>query len=295
MDRLVRKKKDFESIAKTGLAVEYFPHYVNLKPQMHSVDVVLMSVIFRGRGFHHMNNAVFEESGASVAITNYDEAHSIVTDSNGMEVMNIYLDTERFDFSGLQHDVMNAAAAFIPVHNSFKNSLNRLLRIEFGDMEKLRLPLFAVAREFKEKEMACDETACGYFKIFLTECARQIMKSGLLRPALHALNPAIEKLKKFLDVNYSQELSLEAIAKKIGYSKNHLCRLFKSYTGKTIYEYILQCRIRHAAWKLRNADEKIFSVAFESGFNDISYFNRVFRKFIGTSPGKYRRTSSRDA
>ena len=291
MPPLVNKKKYFDSIAEIGFAVEYFPRYVNLRPQVHSVDVVLLSVIFKGRGFHYMNDTMIEESGASVAITNYDEVHSIVTDRDGMEIMNIYLDPEHFDFSGLPPDAISAASAFIPLHNSFRNSLNRLLRIEFDDMERLKVLLFAIDRELKEKEIAFYENACGYFKIFITECARQIKKSGLLRPASPFPNPAIGKVMKFLDARYAEELSLEMIAKKSGYSKNHLCRVFKSYTGKTLYEYLMQKRLRHAAWKIRNSDEKIFAIAFESGFNDISYFNRVFRKFIGTSPGKYRKSS----
>lgn len=285
---LISKKNYSGSIKEVGFAVEYFPHYVNLKPQMHSVDVVLMSVIFAGRGFHYMDDAVFEESGASVAITDYLERHSIVTDKNGMEIMNIYLAPEYFDFSGLPEEVSSTISTFIPPGGKFRNPFNRLLRIEFGDIEKLKAPLFAIKRELQEKEMAFSENACAYFRIFLTECARRIKSSGLLRPFSTSPNPAIEKALRFLDSRYTKEITLEKIAKKSGYSKNHFCRAFRSYTGMTLYEYIINKRLRQAAWKLRNSDEKIFAIAFESGFNDISYFNRAFRKFTGSSPGEYR-------
>lgn len=292
---LVQKSKYSRSIAEIGFAAEYFPCHVNLKPQLHTVDVVLLSVIFKGHGFHYMRDTVFEESGASIAITNYEEAHSIVTDKDGMEIMNIYLDPGRFDFSGLPDEVCSAISGFIPLHNSFRNPLNRLLRIEFENMEQLKETLFALNRELKEKEMAFNENACAYFRIFLTECARQIKRRGLLRPLPCDINTSIEKVMKFIDDHHMEELSLEKIAKRSGYSKNHFCRVFKSYTGMTLYEYIIHKRLQHAAWKLRNSDEKIFAVAFESGFSDISYFNRVFRNFIGSSPGKYRTNSRQQA
>jgi len=290
---LISKKNYSGSIKELGFAVEYFPHYVNLKPQLHSIDVVLMSVIFSGRGFHYMGDAVFEEAGASIAITDYGERHSIVTDKNGMEIMNIYFDPEHFDFPGLPEDVNSTISTFIPPGGKFRNPLNRLLRIEFGNMEKLKSLLLSIRNELMEKEMGFCENACAYFRIFLAESARQIKRSGILRPFSPARNPAIEKALRFLDSRYTEELSLEKIAKKSGYSKNHFCRAFRSYTGMTLYEYIVNKRLRHAAWKLRNSDEKIFAIAFESGFNDISYFNRAFRKFTVSSPGRYRMKTRR--
>lgn len=284
----IARKKNFSPVDKIGFAVEYFPHYVNLKARMHSVDLVLISVIFRGKGFHQMESSRFEEAGKSAAITYCGEKHSIVTDRDGMEIMNVYIDPEKFTLPPFPPEIQNTLMNFIPLHGTFKNHFNRLLRIEFEDMENLRVQLFAIERELKEKKAGAYESAAAYFRIFLIECARQIMSSGLISASADA-NPVMEKVQKYIDKNYREPLTLEKVAKHAGLCPNYFCRFFKLRTGKTLYEYLIQKRMQAALWKLRNSDEKIFSIAYESGFNDLSYFNRLFKKMIACPPGEYRK------
>jgi len=68
------------ALKKHGVAVEYYPDYINLAPQPHGVDALLVSFTERGTGRHWMNDAVYTESPGSLGITHYGEAHSIVTD-----------------------------------------------------------------------------------------------------------------------------------------------------------------------------------------------------------------------
>ncbi len=64
--------------------------------------------------------------------------------------------------------------------------------------------------------------------------------------------------------------------------------LAKSYTGKTIFEYLIEKRIQAAMLRLQSSDEKVLTIALECGFNDITYFNRTFRRLTGQSPRQYR-------
>ena len=112
---------------------------------------------------------------------------------------------------------------------------------------------------------------------------------------VYAKNPRGRKGRKlaetlaFIDANYLKPLKLEKIAEdKAGVTKEYFCDIFKRITGRTFTEYVNVLRVEHAAGLLKTTGFKVSEVALESGFNDISYFNRVFKEQKGLSPQSFR-------
>jgi AraC-like DNA-binding protein len=68
------------------------------------------------------------------------------------------------------------------------------------------------------------------------------------------------------------------------------CRYFKRRTGKTFTQFVNDVRITHSMQLLEETNISITKIAFESGYNNLSYFNREFRNVTGTSPLKYRKS-----
>ena len=77
-------------------------------------------------------------------------------------------------------------------------------------------------------------------------------------------------------------------------SKEHLCRSFRKYIKKTPTQFINELRINSAASQLVHTDAKIFSIALENGFNNLSHFYLQFKKFYGMSPAAYRKKHLRN-
>jgi AraC-like DNA-binding protein len=71
-------------------------------------------------------------------------------------------------------------------------------------------------------------------------------------------------------------------------SKGYLCLTFKKQIGLSIIEYLTEHRIQHAIQLLQDTDDKILSIALDSGFGDLSHFNRIFKKLNHLSPSAYR-------
>lgn len=84
------------------------------------------------------------------------------------------------------------------------------------------------------------------------------------------------------------DLSLGSLARKAGMTPYHFLRTFRSVVGMTPYQYILHTRMTRAAARLRSSGDSISDIAYEAGFNDLSTFNRRFRRLLGASPGRYR-------
>ena len=93
---------------------------------------------------------------------------------------------------------------------------------------------------------------------------------------------------RFIEKNLANLLNLEMIVKEAGMSKYHFCRLFKQHVGMSPMQLVIRMRIKKAMAFLKREDYAISLVASQSGFNDISEFNRQFKKIVGITPSSFR-------
>jgi AraC-like DNA-binding protein len=97
------------------------------------------------------------------------------------------------------------------------------------------------------------------------------------------------QVMSFLIENFKNNIELEQIADIAHLSPTSFCRYFKGIMQKTFTEVLLEFRIQHACQQLSNTDLPISQIAFESGFEDLPYFNRKFKKMTGTNPLGFRK------
>lgn len=93
----------------------------------------------------------------------------------------------------------------------------------------------------------------------------------------------------FIDKNLSEPLSLDEISKVGGLSRYHFARTFKAVTGISFKGYQNSKRIEVAKKLLANRERSITDICFSLGYNDVSYFGRVFRKYEGMTPSAYKK------
>lgn len=88
--------------------------------------------------------------------------------------------------------------------------------------------------------------------------------------------------------NFTQQITLDEISEKVSMTVPAFCRYFKKVTGKTFTQFVNEFRIVHSTKLLAEKPTSITDICFESGFNNFSHFNKLFKKFTGKSPLKYR-------
>ncbi len=91
----------------------------------------------------------------------------------------------------------------------------------------------------------------------------------------------------FIREHYAEDITLEDIAQNAGLSSKYFCRFFKDMTATTPINYLIAYRIERAARRLLNSDDSITQIAYNCGFNDVSYFIKTFKQIHGISPTKY--------
>lgn len=96
----------------------------------------------------------------------------------------------------------------------------------------------------------------------------------------------LDKAFRFIEENYSQQISLKDISKATGFSEYHFSRFFKKTTEKNFHRYLNEYRIKKAEILIFN-NVSIADAAYTSGFNSIVTFNRIFKQLKGCSPTEY--------
>ncbi len=124
----------------------------------------------------------------------------------------------------------------------------------------------------------------------LSRCAKE-----RVLPPLSEKNQLASDIIEYIGKNYTKITSLEEIAGKFYITKYYLCRLFKEYTGMSVFAYINTQRIQSACDALTQTAGPVSQIAAQTGFHSSMYFCRMFKAVTGKTPLAYRRQHTADA
>lgn len=176
------------------------------------------------------------------------------------------------------------------MHNIYEKYLQRggLICFPASDVsayQKLLQELFAVASsDSYVKDMEINEK--------LSSLLTTLMKEGW-HPDNNRNHPSTKRnlteIKDYIDIHYTQKITLDDLAGQFFINKFYLSRLFKEQFGISVNNYLLQVRTTHAKQLLRFSDLSIEQVGQKCGLDDANYFSRMFKKIEGVTPGEYRK------
>lgn len=112
--------------------------------------------------------------------------------------------------------------------------------------------------------------------------------SAARRPPTPRDERRIASALRRIEAQQGARLSLDTLAAEAAVSPFHFLRIFEQVVGVTPGQYMLTMRLRHAAVRLRRSNDAIAALALDCGFDDLSTFNRQFRRATGLPPGAYR-------
>ena len=124
----------------------------------------------------------------------------------------------------------------------------------------------------------------------LSECpdARTLASSAYAKVIVESDSRRVLKVKEYISKNYMDEIRLSTLADLVGMTPTSFSRFFHQHTGKNLSEYIIDIRLGYATRQLVDTINSIKEISFCCGFNNLSNFNRIFRKRKGCSPSEFR-------
>ena len=202
---------------------------------------------------------------------NFSEAYVLHLNQSFFEA--IESNKEEFQYIRLIHNLSERGATF---HRFKKNKIENLL----FQLRELPVPLQAIniLQVFYSLSVHSNNTYLGSVN-WLNH--HQVSDQRL------------SEVMEFLMLNFKEDISLEKIAGIAGMNKTAFCRFFKQHTGKSFITYLNELRINYSCKLLKevHSNYSISKSCFASGFNSLSYYNRIFKKTIGLTPSEYLKAS----
>ncbi|MCH5156632.1 MAG: helix-turn-helix domain-containing protein [Clostridiales bacterium] len=98
----------------------------------------------------------------------------------------------------------------------------------------------------------------------------------------------VRKALEYIRAEYMNEITIEKLSKHCGYSEFYTMKLFKQLTGVSVVDYVNNYRLTVAGRQLRDTQDDVATIAYQVGYNNVSYFNRQFKKQYGMTPRQFR-------
>jgi YesN/AraC family two-component response regulator len=175
----------------------------------------------------------------------------------------------------------------ILLHQPTKKEFTKTTReiLKWGtevDLKKLEEAYFQT-RVLSKKQYESIVRLLTIFAQHLSSLSTQLMVSSEQTDS-----PAVTKARVYITEHQDEDISLNQVAHAVNMSSFYFCKTFKKSTGLTLTDYVARVRIEKVKNLLLNPHKRISEAAFETGFQSLSQFNRVFRKITGEAPTTYR-------
>ncbi|WOO36438.1 AraC family transcriptional regulator [Anaerocolumna sp. AGMB13020] len=179
--------------------------------------------------------------------------------------------------------------------NSLQNmnslqKLNSLQNINFTEQLLLKQHLNCLFDTLKEKALGCELITQGLLYLILGSITKNhYYSTDSETQRNHKRIHLMKQVLELMEESYQNSLTLEQLSKAAGMSPKYFCRFFQEMTHKSPFEYLNNYRIERACCQLLSSEDSITEIAYACGFNDLSYFIKLFKRFKGITPAKYRK------
>ena len=169
------------------------------------------------------------------------------------------------------------------------NSGHLMINPRINDMAKELCEQLIEVHESKNQESESQLTAQIKTKIILLQFILEMWKKGfIIENDTNGRNTVEKEMVSYIQQNYTGKISLKEFGEQFHLSEKYISRYFKEHFHITLSQYVTYLRLEHAKQLLQDTDIPVTEVAMQSGYQNVSYFIRSFKKTYEISPLKYR-------
>lgn len=250
----------------------------------HYHDCLELNIVERGQGHYIINGKKYEIEKGDVFVINNRESHMAVHGED------FRLGVIVFDINLLWRN--KGISSFLTPFFSRKEDFSHKISVENSYCREMKEIFEKIRCEFEGKEKGWQmavESQLMYLLTLIYRCYDYMKELETSNDNFQKMYARISVVLEYLSHNFKEEIRLDDLADKVSLSRHYLCKCFKAVTGKTIFEYVEQMRVQYSCYLLKTTDESVTDIGMMSGFNSVSYYNRIFKKIIGITPGQYRK------
>ncbi len=249
--------------------------------QLHQHEEIQLSFISNGSGTLIVGDRISRYQEGDVLVIDGNLPHVFKSDPNSDEkslMLSLFFTPDGFGEGFFELAEMNEIKTFFRrIENGFR-CLSHSTRLEQ-----------AFCRLKKESKLTQFTTFLQILKLISN--ARKEPLSSYVYKKQYSKNEGkrMRDVMSYTMEHFQESIRLETIAEVAAMTKNAFCKYFKKRTNKTYIQFLTELRVENACKLLReNSDSSISEIAFESGFVNLSNFNRQFKSLKGVSPSNFR-------
>ena len=268
-------------------------HYYNTIVKDGRPDVLFhwhpeleINYVYEGSARYHIDYDFFNSEPGDIVLIRPNGMHSI----HPIENQNHITDTFQFHLDMIGHSIIDQVS--LRYLQPLQTSSFKFIPCIKPDMEgydEIKICLFIIfdlsRNEGRHFELLLKAKLNEL--IYLLYFYRYVVKKNT--DDAYRKNEKIRELIDFINRNNEKNLTIEYLADFIGYSKTHFMSVFKQHTGTSCTEFVIQVRLNKASDLLINTNYSILDIANRIGFNNLSNFNRQFKRYYQTTPSHYRK------
>ena len=251
----------------------------------HSHDFFEMNFVVKGSCVNLIEGQNIIMDKGDMILIHPGAFHTLYADEN-CKVFNILIDSEWF-LKESENILPNSSA----VYEFIKQSKSKNFYKYVFCPDSPHSPSADVAKNLiaqAQSSLPVRYLLCESSFLTLLATLLQNSESAVLSLGTGKSPNKIISILTYLGDNY-KTATLEDLSEKFFYSKTHLCRLFLQNTGKSFSQTLVDLRISKAVYFLKTTDMTVENIATAVGYVSVEYFQRLFKKMMGVTPGEYRK------
>ncbi|WP_339316625.1 AraC family transcriptional regulator [Paenibacillus sp. FSL R10-2734] len=247
----------------------------------HYHDTYEIYYLLAGERSYYINNLIYTLRKGDLIFINKNELHRTTSKGSARHERILI----NFEESFLQKTLANYDLSF-----PLLTARSLLLRPGVHEQGAIEYILFSMLKEQEERRsQQIPYLQTLLLQLFIEMNRVQEISREPIAPESSEKQLKVYEIIDYLQAHYAEKLTLEQLSETFFISSTYLCRLFKQTTGFTLVEYLNYIRIKEAQRLLRNTNDKVTSIAEETGFDSIAHFGRVFKQIAKCSPLQYRK------
>ena len=261
----------------------------------HCHEFFEMVYLKSGRGEHRIGATSYPIQAGDVYVISPDEPHAYYpVDGAEVRIVNLLFLPRILDEALLSSSAGAGLTQLLYVEPLFREEAQFAHRLNLQGALAYRVETLLQEMEQEQELRACGlelvmrNLFCMLLVLLSRAYAQQISSTGVAGEwtRRHAV---VEEAMRYIEAHHAEAVSLTDVARHTAMSPSRLAHLFKQHTRRSILAYLHEFRINRICDCLLATDAPVSELAFNLGYGDLAFFNRVFRRQTGFNPTEYRR------